>query len=62
MSVQIARIVNLKLFTTEMQISSRYGQQHDRLVLSVKYSSIKSVLYGEVNNVENLHVKFDSIV
>jgi hypothetical protein len=33
----------------------------DRLVLTVIFL-IKSVLYGELNNVENLLVKFDSFL
>jgi hypothetical protein len=28
----------------------------------LKYSQIKTVLYHEVNNIENLQVKFDSFV
>jgi hypothetical protein len=39
---------------------NKYGQQHDRLVLTVKYS--QSVLYGGMHKVENLLVKFDSFV
>jgi hypothetical protein len=39
-----------------------YGQQHDRYSTNCQIFPMKSVLYEEVNKVDNLLVKFDSFV
>jgi hypothetical protein len=48
--------------TPQKILFNTYGQQHDSLVLTVKYSQSYLVLYGEVNKIENLLLKFDSFI